>query len=51
MGVVKCSDAIAMATAIYINFTENAFDFIMRACLGIARNVHEDQGLKKIALT
>ena len=47
MGVVKCSDAIAMATAIYINFTENAFDFIMRACLGIARNVHEDQGLKK----
>ena len=47
LGVIKCSDGIALATAVYVNFTENAFDFIMRACLGIARNIHEDQGLKK----
>ena len=30
-----------------INFTDNAFDFLIRSSLGIAKNVHEDQGLKK----
>ena len=47
MGIVKCSDAIKNAAHIYVNFTENAFDFMIRACLGIAKNVHEDQGVKK----
>lgn len=47
MGIVKCPDAIRLATHIYINFTVNAFDFMIRACLGIAKNVHEDQGVKK----
>lgn len=47
MGIIKCSDAITNATNIYINFTENAFDFMVRACMGIAKNVHEDQGVKK----
>ena len=30
-----------------INFTDNAFDFLVRSSLGLAKNVHEDQGLKK----
>jgi len=30
-----------------INFTDNAFDFLIRSSLGIAKNVHEDVGLKK----
>lgn len=47
MGIVKCSDAIKQAASIYVNFTENAFDFMIRACMGISRNVHEDQGVKK----
>ena len=42
MGIVKCSDAIKHASHIYINFTVNAFDFMIRACMGIAKNVHED---------
>ena len=47
LGIVKCSDAIKCATNVYINFTVNAFDFMIRACMGIAKNVHEDQGVKK----
>ena len=47
MNIVKCSDALVQATYIYVNFTENAFDFMIRACMGIAKNVHEDQGVKK----
>ena len=47
MGIIKCSDAIKYAAHIYINFTVNAFDFMIRACLGIAKNIHEDQGVKK----
>ena len=47
MGIVKCDDAVTHATGIYINFTVNAFDFLMRACMGVARNIHEDAGVKK----
>jgi len=47
IGILTCSDAISKAAEIYINFTENAFDFMMRACMGIAKDIHEDQGLKK----
>lgn len=47
MGIVKCSDAIVQACYVYVNFTENAFDFMVRACMGIAKNIHEDQGVKK----
>ena len=47
MGIIKCSDAVKFASHVYINFTENAFDFMIRACLGIAKNIHEEQGVKK----
>ena len=47
LGIVKCSDGIKLATSIYINCTVNAFDFMIRACMGIAKNIHEEQGVKK----
>jgi hypothetical protein len=42
MGIVYGKDVMDKAIGIYINFTENAFDFLMKASLGIAKNVHED---------
>lgn len=42
-----CADIQTKATEIFINFTENAFDFLIRASLGIARNTHEEQSIKK----
>lgn len=47
LGIIKCPDTIKYASHVYINFTVNAFDFIVRACLGISRNIHEDAGVKK----
>ena len=43
----KCFDIQTKATEIFINFTENAFDFLIRASFGIAQNTHEEQGVKK----
>ena len=42
-----CGDISSKATEIFINFTENAFDFLIRASFGIAKNTHEEQGVKK----
>ena len=47
MGITYCPDSIEHATEIAINFTANAFDFLIRSSLGIAKNVHEDIGVKK----
>ncbi len=47
MGIEKCSDIIDKAVDIYINFTENAFDFLIKSSLGIAKNTHEEIGIKK----
>lgn len=47
MGIFTCQDVIDKAVDIFINFTENAFDFLIRSSMGIAKNVHEDPGLKK----
>jgi len=47
MGIKLCRDVIEQAASIYINFTENAFDFLIKASLGIYKNVHDQQGLKK----
>lgn len=47
MDIKNCDDALDKAVNVYVNFTENAFDFLMRACMGIAKNIHEDGGLKK----
>ena len=47
MGIVHCSDSIDRAMDISINFTDNAFDFLIRSSLGVSKNVHEDAGVKK----
>lgn len=47
MGVALCPDIAAKALDISINFTNNAFDFLLRSSIGIAKNVHEEQGIKK----
>lgn len=40
LGVEYCKDANDKAVDIYVNFTENAFDFLIRSTLGIAKNRH-----------
>ena len=47
MGIEKCSDIYDKAVDIYINFTENAFEFLLKSALGIAKNTHEECGIKK----
>ena len=47
LGIQGCKDCMERAVEISINFTDNAFDFLIRSSLGIARNIHEDAGLKK----
>jgi|LauGreDrversion4_2_1035121.scaffolds.fasta_scaffold226698_4 DNA polymerase kappa len=41
LGIVKCKDVIEKAAEIFINFTENAFDFLMKASHGLAKNTHD----------
>ena len=45
--IFTCRDLLDKAAEIYINFTEKAFDFLMRSALGIGGNVHEKQEIKK----
>jgi hypothetical protein len=47
MDIIKCSDIIEKAVDIYINFTENAFDFLIKSALGISKNTHDETGIKK----
>ena len=47
MGIKYCQDTLERSIDIIINFTQNAFDFLVRSALGIAKNVHEDTGIKK----
>ena len=47
MGVNYCPDVLDKACNIHINFTQNAFDFLVRSAFGISKNVHDIQGLKK----
>ena len=47
MGIEYCPDTLEQAVDLIINFTPNAFEFLIRSSLGIAKNVHEDIGIKK----
>ena len=42
LGINTCSDILEKALDIYINFTENAFEFLVKAAMGISRCTHED---------
>lgn len=47
MGIKMCPDVQKHAMDISINFTNNAFDFLIKSSMGIAKNVHDEQGIKK----
>ena len=42
LGIHTCADIIRKATDIFVNFTENAFEFLVKAAMGISRHAHED---------
>lgn len=42
LGIQYCSDLVDKAAEIFINFTENAFEFLMKSALGIGKVEHED---------
>ena len=42
LDVNTCEDILTKAADIYINFTENAFEFLVKAAMGISRCNHED---------
>lgn len=41
LNILTCRDLLNRATAIYINFTERAFDFLTRSALGLGKNTHD----------
>ena len=47
LGIETCRDVVEKAPEIFLNFTENAFDFLMRASLGISSNTHGETSIKK----
>jgi len=47
MGIEKCEQVIEKAIDIFINFTENAFEFLIKSALGVAKSHHDDCGIKK----
>jgi DNA polymerase kappa len=52
LNIYTCKDLIDRAAAIYINFTERAFDFLVRSALGLGKSVHEkpDQIKKSLSV-
>ena len=47
MGITQCNDIVDKDIDIYINFSENAFDFLLKSAMGLSKNTHEDIGIKK----
>ena len=41
LDIYTCRDLLNKAAEIYINFTEKAFDFLVRSALGLGKNIHE----------
>lgn len=52
LGINLCRDLLVKATLIYVNFTERAFDFLVRSALGLGRTTHDkaDQIKKSISV-
>ena len=42
LDINTCDNILAKAADIFINLTENAFEFLVKAAMGIARCTHED---------
>jgi len=41
MGINYCQDLIDKCTEVFVNYSSNAFEFLMKAGMGIYRTVHE----------
>jgi DNA polymerase kappa len=41
LNIHSCRDLLNRAAAIYINFTERAFDFLIKSALGIGKSTHD----------
>ncbi len=45
LGIITVEDIVVKAPELYLNFTENNFEFLVKAAMGISRCVHdEDSG-------
>jgi DNA polymerase kappa len=51
LNIFTCWDLINRSTAIYINFTERAFDFLVKSALGIGKNTHDKADQLKKSLS
>lgn len=40
LNIFTCKDLLDKAAEIHINFTEKAFDFLIRSALGVSGNFH-----------
>ncbi len=40
--IYTCQDMIDKATEIYLNFTENVFEFLIKSAMGIGKTAHDD---------
>ena len=43
MNYITCKDVLENPVTLFINFTEHAFEFLLKASLGISRFVHDDE--------
>ncbi|CDW83427.1 dna polymerase iv kappa [Stylonychia lemnae] len=51
LGIFTCKDIVTKGREIYINFTENVFDFLVKSALGIGKNLHDEQTQIKKSLS
>jgi nucleotidyltransferase/DNA polymerase involved in DNA repair len=51
LNIYTCKDLIDRAAAIFINFTERAFDFLVKSALGLGKNFHEKSDQIKKSLS
>lgn len=51
LNIYKCKDLIAAGPALFVNFTERAFEFMMKSALGIGKTDHDTKALCKKSLS
>lgn len=51
IGIHKCRDLLQKCTEVFVNYSANAFEFLMKAGMGIYRNVHEHNVQKSLGVS
>lgn len=51
LGIFYCQDMIDRCTEVFVNYSSNAFEFLMKACMGIYRTVHEHNVQKSLGVS